>query len=306
VTGEVLKKPHYIALILVILVVVVLFKLPSQTVAKFKLAISGLFLPLFGLAGSTHELANKTSNALTSRRELLRQNAQLLRANQELKFRLQQNDAIWQDNARLQKLIDHKPQSPWKLKLARVIARDPANWWRSLQIDLGSRDGVRANFPVRTTEGLVGRVQAVGETSSQVIIFGDPNLRVAAIVETNRETGVIMSGSSSPQENDIVDLNYLSENTTVRPGQTVTTWGEGHIFPPGIPIGKIVDLQTKDFGLTKEARVKLFADLNSLEEVWVMFSDNSETATPKPEANRSASGISHSAPNVPHPVSKKK
>ncbi len=47
---------------------------------------------------------------------------------------------------------------PWKLKLANVILRDPANWWRTLQIDLGSRDGVRENLPVLTPDGLVGRV----------------------------------------------------------------------------------------------------------------------------------------------------
>jgi rod shape-determining protein MreC len=49
------------------------------------------------------------------------------------------------------------------------------------------------------------------------------------------------------------------------------TSGEGGIFPPGIPIGKIVDVQPVDNGLTTEAHVKLAANLSALEEVWVKF-----------------------------------
>ncbi len=51
----------------------------------------------------------------------------------------------------------------------------------------------------------------------------------------------------------------------------VFTSGEGGIFPKGIPIGQIVDVQPVDYGLRYEARVRLAANLNALEEVWVMF-----------------------------------
>ena len=59
-------------------------------------------------------------------------------------------------------------QMPWKVKLARVIAREPTTWWRSLEIDLGARDGMRANLPVLAADGsLAGRVQSVGQTRSR-------------------------------------------------------------------------------------------------------------------------------------------
>ena len=51
----------------------------------------------------------------------------------------------------------------------------------------------------------------------------------------------------------------------------MVTSGQGGIFPKGIPIGKIVDVQLVDYGSRTEARVKLAANLNALEEVWVMF-----------------------------------
>jgi rod shape-determining protein MreC len=161
-------------------------------------------------------------------------------------------------------------QTPGKYKLAKVILRDPANWWRTVQIDLGSRDGLRMNLPVLTTEGLVGRISSVSLTRSQVTLLGDPNCKVSARVENEtRDTGVI--GASEPLETELVELGYLSRNANLKPAQNVVTSGEGGIFPKGIPIGRIVDVQPVDYGSRTEARVKLAANLNALEEVWVMF-----------------------------------
>jgi rod shape-determining protein MreC len=271
-TGEMLKRQQYIILVLVVLLVAVLFKLPSQTVEKVKLAVGGLFLPLFGLAASTHELEGVARTALVSKRQLARENDQLRRQNQQLQIQLQQDAEILRQDGRLRALLGWSKESRANLRAARVVARDPENWWRTIQINLGSRDGLHPNYSVLSPEGfLIGRVQSVGGTRSEVILLGDPNLRVSVIVQTNGETGVVFSGPSSPRQNDMVDLGYLSGTSSVRPGQSVITSGEGGVFPAGIPVGTVVDIRHKDNGLATEARVKLSAKLGQLEEVWVLI-----------------------------------
>ncbi len=264
-------KRHYIALALVVVMVLVLFNLPSQTAAKFKLAISGLFFPLFSLAGSASQAAEKVGNAVIPRRDLVRQNEQLRLENEELRLRAAQAEEAFRENERLRQLLGWQKQQLARYKAARVIARDPANWWRTVQIDLGSRDGIRPNMPVRTLEGLVGKVSSVGATRSQVVLLGDPNLRVSAIVQETRETGIIYSGTANPLEHNIVDMGYLLRNSQLKPGHTVVTSGEGGVFPKGIPIGRVVESRSADYGLSTEARIKLFARMNAIEEVWVMF-----------------------------------
>ena len=156
-----LKRPHYIALGLVVLLTLVILNLPSQTTARFKLGIGSLFLPLFGLASSSQQLAGATGDAVVPRRELLQLNDGLRRENQQMRLQAMQAQETASENARLRQLVGWQRQTSWRLKLAKVVLREPANWWRTVQIDLGSRDGLRVNLPVLTTDGLVGRIASV-------------------------------------------------------------------------------------------------------------------------------------------------
>lgn len=265
-----LKRPHYIALGLVLLLTLVVLNLPHHAASQIKLAIGSLFLPLFGLSKSSQQLVEQVGDSVLPRAELIKQNGQLRRANQELQTRAMQADAQARENEQLRQLLGWEKDSPWKLRLASVIARDPANWWHVIQIDAGSREGLRPDMPVLTPEGLVGRVTTVSPTSSQVVLIGSPDCKVAALVEKTGDTGVIIGGSS-PLDKTLVTLSYLSSNSNLKPGQRVVTWGEGKIFPKGIVIGLVAeDSRTAELGYP-EARVKLAANLAALEEVWVLM-----------------------------------
>lgn len=264
-----LKRPQYIALGLVVLLTLIILNLPAKTTARLKLGIGSLFVPLFGLANSADRLASRAGDAVLPRSELLQENAALKLQNQELRLQAAREETLARENERLRQLIGWQRQQPRKYKLANVVLRDPANWWRTVQIDLGARDGLKVNMPVRTMEGLVGRVSAVMLTRSQVVLVGDPNCKVSArVLNPARDTGVL--GGSGPLESEFIELGYLSRNADLKPGQTVVTSGLGGVFPADIPIGKIVDSRIEDYGLYCVARVKLAASLSALEEVWVL------------------------------------
>jgi len=255
---------------LVVVLSLTILNLPSQVAARLKLGIGSIFLPLFGLATSAHQVAGRAGDAVVPRGQLVRENEALRRENQELKLQNDRAREIDRENARLRQLLGWQQQKPWKLKLGNVILREPANWWRTVQIDLGSRDGIKVNMPVLTTEGLVGRISAVSLAQSQVVLLGDPNCKVSALVQNeSRVSGVI--GPYGPIDGSLVAMTYLPPNANVKPGQNVVTSGNGGIFPKEIVIGKVVDSHPAEFGLSTEARVKVAADLNSLEEVWVLL-----------------------------------
>jgi len=265
-----LKQKHYIALGAVTLATLLLLGLPPRGASRLKLAVGSWFLPLFGLAGTVQQLPVSAADAVLPRRELLQQFEALRRENERLHVLASQTAATAQENDRLRALFGWQRQVPWKLKLANVIMRDPANWWHTVQIDLGSRDGLRENLPVLTTDGLVGRVSSVSYARAQVVLISDPNCKVSAIVENPaRDFGIISPGG--PLDNSFVELSYLSGNANLKAGQNVFTSGLGGVFPKGIPIGQVVDTRPVEFGLYTEARVKLLVNLGSLEQVWVLF-----------------------------------
>ena len=77
------KRPHYLILALVALLTLLVLNLPRQTASRIKLAIGGLFLPLVGLASSGQQLVGQGTAAIIPRRELLKQNDQLRRDNDQ-------------------------------------------------------------------------------------------------------------------------------------------------------------------------------------------------------------------------------
>lgn len=264
------KQKNYLALGAVVLVALLIFSLPPKATARLKLAIGSLFLPLLGLSSTVQQLPVSAANALLSRHELLQLTENLRRENDQLKLLALQAGSTTRENDQLRSALGWQRQQPWKLKFASVTLRDPANWWRTIEIDLGSRDGITPNLPVLNAEGLVGRVASVGLTRSQVVLLTDPNCKASAIVENPaHDTGVISAGG--PLDNSLVQLAYLSGGANLKPGQSVITSGLGGIFPKGIPIGQVVDSRPVEFGLYTEARVKLAANLGALEQVWVLM-----------------------------------
>ena len=138
-------------------------------------------------------------------------------------------------------------------------------------INLGAQNGILENMPVRTNHGLVGRVSAVGETQSQVLLIGDPNCQVGALVESTGEAGIIGPATSATSDPKLINLLHIAADSGIQPGDRVVTSGLGTIFPKGIPIGSIVHARTGESGLTLKTRVRLFADVDRLENVWVLI-----------------------------------
>lgn len=264
------KRPHYAALAAVVFATLVLLNLPSRTSSHLKLLFSGLFLPLFGLAGSAQSAVDRGAATLVPRSALLEQIDRLTTENERLRIEATALESLRKENAELRQLVQWRP--PWtaRYRLAAVVGRDTANWWRSVEINLGSRDGLRTNLAVLTPDGLVGRIGEVGFDRSRVILLGDQACRVSAVVEESRDQGVIEPGNAFT-DRSLVLLTYLPNTGQVRPGHRVGASGLGGVFPRGALIGRVVDTRSVGNGLYTEARVKLAVNLDRLERVWVML-----------------------------------
>lgn len=248
-----------------------LLNLPETVTSRVRLALASLFLPFFGILAAGQQAVEHAADAVLPRPALVRELTSLRRENQDLRFQAMQGAEALRENAHLRQLIGWSAQSGWKVKAGRVVARDPANWWRTVRIDLGQREGLRPDLPVVTPEGLVGRIGEVSGTMAEVLLVGDPRCRVAVLVRETGEHGVISAAALGVLDHRLVELTHLPRHTSLKPGQTVLTSGLGGVFPAGIPVGSVVDYRSVAYGLYTEARVKLTGDTSRLKEVLVLF-----------------------------------
>jgi len=180
-----------------------------------------------------------------------------------------------QENARLRKLLSFQEAvgSNYSLIAARVIARNPENWYSTLSIDKGQIQGIEKNMPVINDVGLVGRVINVAPDSAEVLLIIDREGAVGGMVQQSRVPGVVEGYGPNT---DLLQMIHLAHDAPVYRNQVVITSGLGGIFPKGLRIGYVNNVVPEANGLMKRAYLQPFVDFDRLEEVMVITGVNTE------------------------------
>ena len=174
------------------------------------------------------------------------------------------------ENERLHQILQLREDISLPTIAARVIGKDPSNWFRSILIDKGFREGIKKNAAVLSPKGLVGRVIEVMEGTSRVQLITDPNCAVGALVQAGRVGGLVV-GEVGP----FCRLKFLPQGAEIQVGDSVLTSGLSGLSPKGIPIGTVSAVHKKENALFQEAEVLPKVDLSSIEEVLVIAKPSS-------------------------------
>ena len=167
------------------------------------------------------------------------------------------------ENKRLRELRSFKKETPFRLIPARLIGKDASNWSRSIIIDKGQADQIKVNMSVIGSCGFVGIVNEVGSNLSRVRLILDPSSSTPAIVQRNRETGLLKGCLE-----DSCRMEYIDISATVMKGDVVLTSGLSHLCPRGLLIGKVREVRIEQRGLYKIAIIEPSVDFSRLEEVF--------------------------------------
>lgn len=156
--------------------------------------------------------------------------------------------------------------------IADVISDSASNWDEVYVVNKGSKDGIKPNMTVISTDGLVGYVETVSGNSSKIVSILDAGNSISARSTRTRDS-VICKGNISLKDEGKVKVTSIPIGVELIKGDKLETSGMGGVYPKGIAIGEVESFENKINPLENEAILKTYVDFNKLETVAIIISD---------------------------------
>lgn len=208
-------------------------------------------------------LGNIFSN-LTSDQETL---SDLKAKNEELQARNAELEEAEKTAKRLQDLLSLQDSYSLQSTGARIISGSTDSWTSTVTINLGSASGLTVGMPVMASNGVIGQITECGLTSSVVRLLDDENSSVSAMIQSSRAQGML-NGSATGQ----LSLDLVATDQSVEVGDLVVTSGLGGVFPKGLPLGHVTNVEKTPGSLYLDITVEAFSSTENYEEVLVITS----------------------------------
>lgn len=154
---------------------------------------------------------------------------------------------------------------------ATVISRNIGYWHNKITIDKGTYNGVEKDMVVINSKGLIGKVIKSSTFTSDIrlITTSDTNNKISVHISngSNNLYGLI---NSYDYNNNVLELEGISNTKDVNIGDLVYTSGLGGIFPSGILIGKVTEITTDSYDLAKIIKVSPSVDFTDINYVSIL------------------------------------
>ena len=153
--------------------------------------------------------------------------------------RLNQISILEQENTQLRELLDLKPKMPAQTQAAEVLYDMPDPYTHKMVISIGRNHQVLSGSPVVDARGVLGQVTKVFATTAEVTLLNDKD---AAIAVFNPRTQSRSVAYGDPADSGM-ELRYVSTNADVKAGDLLITSGLDGIFPSGLPVATISQVE---------------------------------------------------------------
>jgi rod shape-determining protein MreC len=192
----------------------------------------------------------------------------LQKENAELRRQLRESELSITRSDELQRLKLLSGQGGLTVLPALVTGLGPSigfEW--TVTVDAGRRDGLQPDQTVIDSDGLVGRVKQVGESSSVVVLAVDPGSAVGVRVAGGNALGVAAGNGLGP-------LTYtpLDPATRVQVGDRLLTgpYG-GSTYVAGLPVGEVTAVSGDPGAPAREATITPYVSFASLDLVGIVL-----------------------------------
>lgn len=195
--------------------------------------------PIYQLSLLPSYAQHWASGSLQSKEALRRENMQLKSQLIHAQAKLQQQDYILAQNARLQGILSTTKPEQFDLNLAQVIGTDTNLLRQIVVINKGAQDGVQVGQTVIDEDGILGQIINVYPNTSRLLLITDEQQSVAVTVKRTGQRAIV-TGKGIPTS---LSLDYVFKTSDVRVGDELVSSGLGGRIPAGYRVGRIAQIE---------------------------------------------------------------
>ena len=167
---------------------------------------------------------------------------------------------------RLERIAEMRDDFEVPMLPSELVGSDVSPYFHSVLLDRGRSDGVRSGMPVVTENGLVGLVVATSGRAAKTMLLLDRQVAVDGTVQRSRARGIARGRGE-----ERLAFEFVARGGDVEVGDLLITSGLDGVYPKGLLIGTVVELEPADAQLLRTARVEPAVDFGRLEQAFVML-----------------------------------
>lgn len=235
------------------------------------IAGSGINKGFSFISGGVSDIINFKSNA-DKVRELEKENEKLKGEVIKSNAKLDKVEALEE----LKKSLNFVDESYKATSVATtVVEKNDGNWYNSMVLGAGKKDGVKKDSIIMNGRGLVGLVYEASSNYSKAISLLDSKASISfKLSKDDNSKGIITQNTNIEDKEKYNSKGYLQgymfdSSYDVVQGDVVVTSGLG-IFPEGIPIGEVEKVIDDKNNSLKYVVIKPYVNFKNIDDVVII------------------------------------
>lgn len=283
-----LKSKHLLAIMTFFCVSAIVATIASGvTSAPLKEAAGLIIVPFEKSIASIGQWMTGVQDSFREKEDLIQQNKELQTTVDTL---TEQNNVLLQDQAELARLeqlyeLDEE-YTDYPKVAARIISKDPGNWYDTFMINRGSNDGIRVDNNVIAGKGLVGIVTEVGSNWATVRSIIDDSSNVSAMTVSTDDICVVEGDLELIDEGKLRFSQLYDREDKVSVGERIVTSNISDKYVEGLFIGYVSEIELDTNNLTKTGTLVTPVDFQHLKDVFVITTNKQDAVQGKAEEKK--------------------
>lgn len=232
------RTVHRIILGLIVvtsIILLFLWRTDNPRLERVRMSVIDTVAPSMELVNQPIAFANNVIRDSRNFIDVYDQNRQLRSEIQSLRTWRTRARILQEENDQLRALNNVRLAARTTFVTGDVFADSGGPFLQSALVNVGREDGVEDGSAAVDGNGVVGRVVGVGDRASRLLLLTDFSSRVPVVIGANARRAVLTGdGTTAPK------LEFLENGDRIQPDDLIETSGDGGVFPPDLPVGRVV------------------------------------------------------------------